>query len=1073
MEVDPELISKFIPTYPSIDDKKFTYKLASKKEFQDLKLSRFEYVPSERGIPMFHQEIIRRYFSPHTEYTRGLVIHEMGSGKTMESCLIAEYFKYRLIDGKPRPKALVLVPSETLVRNYRKEIVTRCTAGDYDPSFTGVQTERRRQMFIKKAVNKSYEIISFEMFLKRLPEDEELIKKRYNNRVIIIDEIHIFGSIGASKKRIDGEGELRRPSVEYYDKLFHLLHTVENCVIIGLTGTVIWDKTYEFAYVANLFLEKGEQLPVKNKFYKEFFEKKHGVRMLKKEKAIELKKLLKGKISYIRAMTTMADREEIGVVKPWMKKAIIYPCGMSEFQMKWSQKAMKDEDDKGLQYLARNANNFVFPTLDTNEGVYDSDSFNRYVQFKNGIYSFKDKRIGNEIKKNLKKYSSKYAASIEFILEHPDEKVFVYNDFVRNCGGVIVFGLILELFGFSSLRNITHTVDQFKKDTLGKRKRFALISSAGGTINSPGQIHSLLDGLFNDPRNDNGEYCQVIIGTKKLSLGISLKSINQVHIHMPHWNSSEIDQAIFRAFRVGSHDSMPESRRFIKIYKMASVNTKSHKTKTRVEKKHGFLPFKNRIFNPALQSTDLYVYRKAEQKDYSNSQIYRLIKEVAFDCPLTYERNVLDTDKEGSRVCDYEDCDYICDAYPPHLIDKNTYPWTYQSPEILEYDGKLTYYSGKDIDQLATQLKDLFRNCFTLSLIMIKALVDYGYDQFQEILLLRALNKLVTNKIPILNRYGFICFLKEESNVYFLDSNYSGNGSYMDRIYIENPRVVQKSSLISLVEIYQLEEDQRKLKTFCKSQNVNDIKNIHFRTIIALVELAFKMINKGGLSPGKRKVYSQILDKYGKELLTMGDGNTIHSMYASEFTGVLYHTVEKSVIVTGSRRVFDNERKIWYTATNDEEKKYINEIKSIRENEAKDQFKNNPYGIIGEETEESRKKGNDTFWIKFEGLNGRVCKTRTVRNLQEITLDIYLKHNEPSVLPSTNKTILSKSRNELLKLISSISHTDKKLMERINLEKISKEDLARIIILMKTLNKEQICLNLQRWLKEKGLYYMQ
>jgi len=187
----------------------------------------------------------------------------------------------------------------------------------------------------------------------------------------------------------------------------------------------------------------------------------------------------------------------------------------------------------------------------------------------------------------------------------------------------------------------------------------------------------------------------------------------------------------------------------------------------------------------------------------------------------------------------------------------------------------------------------------------------------------------------------------------------------------------------------------------------------------------------------------------------------------------LYHTVEKSVIVTGSRRVFDNERKIWYTATNDEEKKYINEIKSIRENEAKDQFKNNPYGIIGEETEESRKKGNDTFWIKFEGLNGRVCKTRTVRNLQEITLDIYLKHNEPSVLPSTNKTILSKSRNELLKLISSISHTDKKLMERINLEKISKEDLARIIILMKTLNKEQICLNLQRWLKEKGLYYMQ
>lgn len=1076
MEVDANLISKFIPVYPDIESSKFAYDLASKKEFRELKLGREETVPDKRGVPMLHQEIIRRYFSPHTTYDRGLLVHEMGSGKSMESCLVAEYFKYRFIDDKPRPKALVLVPNDTLIRNFKKEIVTRCTTGEYEPQFLGKQTLRRKRMFMNKAINQFYEIVSFETFLKNLPESN-VLKKKYSNRVIIIDEIHVFGS------RERSEGKL-------YQNLHRLLHVVENCVILGLTGTVIWDKTYEFASVMNLLLREEEQLPTGKKFYEKFFVMEGGVRVLKDDKKDELKEILKGKISYIRALTTSAKREEMGVVRPWMKKARIYPCGMDEFQMRYSKKAMKEEKDKGLQIESRNSNNFVFPVLNKAgkvvNGRYDSNAFNDYIQFKNGIYSFKDKRVADEIQKNLHQYSAKYAASIQFILDHPDEKVFIYNDFVSGTGGVIVFSLILEMFGFTGVRNVTTTVDRFSNNNLPKEKRFILISSEKGTINLSNQIQMVIDDLYNDPRNNNADYCQVIIGTKKISLGVTLKSTNQVHIHMPHWNFSEIDQAIFRAIRTGSHDTLPESKRFIKIYKMAVVDTKKSDSKKIIDNK-GFTP-KNRKYDIKGVTADLYVYRKAEMKDYSNAQIYRLIKEISFDCPFTYERNVLPSDVNESKECNYDTCDYICEGYPPKLINKNTDPWTYNFPNVINYDGKLTYYSGKDINTMVEQLRILFANCFTLTLNMIKILVDYGNTYFEEIILLRALSKLINDRVPILNRFGFVCYLKEDKNTYFLDSEYSIDVSYMDRIYTETPRVSQKTLLSSLIEINQLEEDERKIlrkgRGFCKAGDVDILKNLHFRSLIAVVEEAFEMLDKEKKLTSKQKeILKEVIKTYGQNLITMKNGTTTHTLYASEYTGVGYHTVEKDLVVTGSRRVYDPKYKLWYTASEKEEGEIVKEIKSTKEKGMKNIFDNIPYDIIGFEDQVTRRIDKpEYFKIRIKGSGkGQVCMTKKIDDpqgggIKQLFVELYLKHKDATILPKVPDKLKNISRKVLLQRLNNIkseSIEDEKILNMVDLESASDRELAGLLHLFKGLNKAGMCVTLREWLEAKNIFFDQ
>ena len=195
-------IAQFIPSYPPISDPKFSYEIARRKEFYDLKLPPAEPVPEQPGTPLLHQELQARFFSPETDYSEVLLFHGLGTGKTCTSSLIVEHFKSTLVDNKPRKPALVIVPSEDLERNYRKEVAEVCTREIYLPSHTFAEmmkqkkvgavmkmTELAYEKRLRAAIGKTYEIVTAQKFLTHLPRDE-IIKQKDSNRLIIIDEAH-------------------------------------------------------------------------------------------------------------------------------------------------------------------------------------------------------------------------------------------------------------------------------------------------------------------------------------------------------------------------------------------------------------------------------------------------------------------------------------------------------------------------------------------------------------------------------------------------------------------------------------------------------------------------------------------------------------------------------------------------------------------------------------------------------------------------------------------------------------------------------------------------------------------
>ena len=173
MSVSSEDIEEFIPTYPSIEDPEFSYKIFKRKEFHDLKLGPSEPVPTEQGVPFLSQELQARFFSPHTSFRSGLLFQGVGTGKTCASSLIVENFKNTLVDGKQRKKALVLVPNEDLERSYRTQVAYRCAReGIYQPKFSEKELEEiklggktnaelsaiKKERRLRAAIGKTYEI---------------------------------------------------------------------------------------------------------------------------------------------------------------------------------------------------------------------------------------------------------------------------------------------------------------------------------------------------------------------------------------------------------------------------------------------------------------------------------------------------------------------------------------------------------------------------------------------------------------------------------------------------------------------------------------------------------------------------------------------------------------------------------------------------------------------------------------------------------------------------------------------------------------------------------------------------
>lgn len=786
-------ILNFLPKYPNIYELKndllnpyednFYEAIYKKKEFYDYRLQKTEDFPSKPGQLMKHQELMARFLSSRTPYNGMLLIGEMGTGKSCSAIGIIEKIRS---EGGNMKGALYLAKGEALVNNFVNELVFKCTDGRYIPDDYDKLTSLEKVHRTKKAIRDYYSTDTFEIFAKtaRKLSDEQL-RKRYSNLTIIIDEVH---NIREKNKK---EG------LDVYKQLYRMLHVVEGCKILLMSGTPMKDGLAEIASVMNLILPEKEdmdgnmqpRLPIGQNFLDEFFNNvgEHQL-VLKTEKEDELKEILKGRVSYLRAMKSTVETIYEGKQVGELKLFNVVKDKMSKFQSKIYKEAYRTDFDgisgndnkdgskatkkrSGVYANSRQASLFVFP-----DGSYGENGFNKYIisskdKKKSKLPSRKGKgkavtyrmapSLANKIKGetheetlvNLSKYSSKYAASIQNILNAREQgkSVFLYNEFVQG-SGLILFGELLKLFGFSSASG------NERKDS--ENARFASLTNI--TAASANKVKRLVN-RFNMPDNMNGKIINVVMGSRKIAEGFSFQNIQIEEIHTPWFNYSETSQAIARGIRLGSHRMLTDAGIVpsVQIYQRVSIPR-----------------------GTTTPSIDLYMYIISEWKDLAIKQFEQFLKIIAWDCALTYSRNHIDNKaKDGTRDCNYTDCDYVCEDIAPVMINN-------VDEKDIDYSTYQLYYNSTVVEEISSELVNIFRNNFSMDLESLK---EYFY-QYTEFELLTALRTMINESTTITNKYGFSSYIKEEKNVFFLVNSLSVSGLVSSDYYSEFPTITRQTT---------------------------------------------------------------------------------------------------------------------------------------------------------------------------------------------------------------------------------------------------------------------------------------
>ena len=641
----PQNVTEFIPAYPDFEDDLFSSKVYAKDEFRDLNYvgdSVSEHASRESAHPSggrttegccSRAELVRkttvrlpqqvfasRYLSVNTLYNSLLVYHEPGTGKTCTAVSVVE----GALDtpGSTIKNALILTKGQGLIDNFVQEIVRVCARERYvDIADSG----RVRSKLYPRYVFDTYEV-----FVKKT---EAIGSGAYDNHVIILDEVHNL--ITASK--------------EEYKVIHEFLHSVRGCKIVLMSGTPMRDSASEFAEVMNLILPLDKQLPTGREFDTTFFldGKIVNPKMLKDA--------IKGRVSYLKSQISDVSRVFVGKKMNGLRELVVYPVYMRGLQNTVYSKVARIESD--LYAAAQQASLFVFP-----DGSHGNRGFSKYFRKveKNtssgtkSVYLIANPEFVPAVQTQLPALSAKYASVLSLLTQSPEELAFVYGEYVEG-SGLVVLSKILEAHGFTRSTG---------KDTM-PGLRYGIVTNMTTTVKSTRNLLS----LFNSDKNRYGKYVRVILGSRMISEGFTLKNVRQAHILTAHWNYGKTDQAIARTFRAFSHDALIADGvdPVLRVYQYVAESSDG-------------------------SSIDAQMYHVSEQKDMMIKQVERVVKESAVDCQIFKTQNTMSSSFDMTRVCEYQSCEYSCGV--------QTLP--------IDYSTKDIYYPEVDARRIYTEAMKRF-----------------------------------------------------------------------------------------------------------------------------------------------------------------------------------------------------------------------------------------------------------------------------------------------------------------------------------------------------------------------------
>ena len=322
--------------YPSINDPNFNIKIAKRKEFFDTSYNGTIYdIKKQAEILcnsdfelMPHQLFVKNFLSFQTPYNSLLLFHSLGTGKTCSAIGVAEelraYMKQVGINQR-----IIVVASPNVKANFRMQLfdesklrlenglwtLNTCigTALLSEINPTNIKGLPRKQVIsqIQSIINNNYVFMGYTElanFISKVihisdesgysPEEKKRlqskkIKKNFNNRLIIIDEVHNI--------RITDDNKEKRSA----ELLMTVASQSDNLRLLLLSATPMYNSYKEIIWLMNLINanDKRATISINDIFDKEGqFKPERKLadgRIIEAGKDILIRKLT-GYVSYVR-----------------------------------------------------------------------------------------------------------------------------------------------------------------------------------------------------------------------------------------------------------------------------------------------------------------------------------------------------------------------------------------------------------------------------------------------------------------------------------------------------------------------------------------------------------------------------------------------------------------------------------------------------------------------------------------------------------------------------------------------------------------------------------------------------
>lgn len=350
----------------------------------------------------------------------------------------------------------------------------------------------------------------------------------------------------------------------------------------------------------------------------------------------------------------------------------------------------------------RHASTMIYP-----DGNIMSTGFDKYMRHTGDADIFSANESFKEAFRDpatARILSAKFPHMLNVILSPKTRgTIFVYFPFIKGCGAV-TFANYLEVNGFemysetspiflsksqvgSYCENATvHGVEQlelmeaYKKPVL----RYCLFTSE--TYDAAYQ--SMMD-TFNSYHNRRGHIIKVFIGSPVSIEGINLFNGSAVLLPFPLWNRSDEFQAVSRMIRATSHKYILDE---IRQEMRDNGDTGDPVSKVRIYR-YAAVPNDYDPNNIKTWGVDTNMLVLSQFKDIDIKMMERILKRCSVDCIIHKDRNIRDTDVEGSRDCDYSTCNYKClneDKYDADDLDFSSKYVLFSDAEVSEAIGIIT-----------------------------------------------------------------------------------------------------------------------------------------------------------------------------------------------------------------------------------------------------------------------------------------------------------------------------------------------------------------------------------------------